>query len=186
MTEHELLKDCLQRLAAAEIPYMLVGSMASNFWGVPRSTHDIDFVVQYTHAEAVRIVKAFEDNFFIQSISVEAALRPPFQFNALDNRSALKVDFFTVGPDEYDQLRFERRLPVTLLGQAAFIARPEDVILYKLRWFQITPSDRQLTDIAGILDVSNSAIDHVYMAEWANKLEVFNVLKPLLDQRKQL
>lgn len=27
MTEHELLKDCLQRLAEVEIPYMLVGSL---------------------------------------------------------------------------------------------------------------------------------------------------------------
>ena len=46
MTEQELLCDCLNRLNQAQIPYMLFGSMASNYWGVPRSTHDIDFVVQ--------------------------------------------------------------------------------------------------------------------------------------------
>lgn len=73
---------------------MLVGSMAGNYWGVPRSTHDIDFVVEYDETQIVTIVKAFEDHFFIQPISVASGLRPPYQFNALDNRSALKVDFF--------------------------------------------------------------------------------------------
>lgn len=46
MTEEELLVDCVQRLERAEIDYMLVGSMAGNYWGVPRSTHDIDFVIE--------------------------------------------------------------------------------------------------------------------------------------------
>jgi hypothetical protein len=27
-------------------PHMLAGSMASNYWGIPRTTHDIDFVLQ--------------------------------------------------------------------------------------------------------------------------------------------
>ena len=40
-----------------------------------------------------------------------------------------------------DRARFDRRLSITLFDQSAFIARPEDVILYKLRWYQITPSD---------------------------------------------
>ncbi len=34
MTEHELLADCLKRLNTLQIPYMLVGSMASNYWGI--------------------------------------------------------------------------------------------------------------------------------------------------------
>ena len=38
MTEQELLKDCLVRLDQSGINYMLVGSMAGNYWGIPRST----------------------------------------------------------------------------------------------------------------------------------------------------
>ena len=47
MTETELLVDCLQRLEQSGIAYMLVGSMAGNYWVVPRSTHNIDFVIEY-------------------------------------------------------------------------------------------------------------------------------------------
>jgi len=45
VTEQELLVVCLRRLEGTGIGYMLVGSMAGNYWGVPRSTHDIDFVI---------------------------------------------------------------------------------------------------------------------------------------------
>ncbi len=180
MTEQELLIDCLRRLNAAQIPYMIVGSMASNFWGVPRSTHDIDFVVQFQLSDVAKFMKAFEDQFFIQEHSISAALRPPYQFNALDNRSALKVDFFSVPQEEYDCVRFERRLSIQLFGETAFIARPEDVILYKLRWHCISPSDRQLSDSAGILAVSNSAIDFPYLSHWAERIGVVSLLDKLL------
>ena len=40
MTEQELLLDCLRRLNRAEIRYYLTGSMANNYWGIPRTTHD--------------------------------------------------------------------------------------------------------------------------------------------------
>ena len=180
MTEQELLCDCLKRLNRVQIPYMIVGSMASNYWGVPRSTHDIDFVIQYSTVDIHRIVNAFDDQFFIQEISVEAGLRPPFQFNAIDNRSALKIDFFGTGDDDYDRARFDRRLSITLFDQSAFIARPEDVILYKLRWYQITSSDRQLNDVAGILAVSTGSIDFEYMNKWAAAIGVTSILEPLI------
>jgi len=180
MTEQELLVDCLQRLDRAQIPYMIVGSMASNYWGVPRSTHDIDFVIEYTTDDVSRIINAFEEQFFIQESSVKAALRPPFQFNALDNRSALKVDFFGIGDDHYDRCRFERRLTISLFGHTAYMARPEDVVLYKLRWYQITPSDRQLNDVSGILAVSSDAIDFVYLKRWAELIGVAPILTSLL------
>ena len=44
-SEKELLIDCLQRLNRTGLAYMLTGSMASNYWGIPRTTHDLDFVL---------------------------------------------------------------------------------------------------------------------------------------------
>lgn len=37
MSEQELLADCLRRLNRAGISYYLTGSMASNYWGIPRT-----------------------------------------------------------------------------------------------------------------------------------------------------
>jgi hypothetical protein len=158
---------------------MLVGSMASNFWGIPRSTHDIDFVVQYDAKDVDTIVNLFEDEFFIQEISVRSALKPPFQFNALDNRSALKVDFFRLAGDAYEMERFARRQSVTILGQSAFLAMPEDIILHKLRWHTISPSDRQLSDSVGILAVSGDLVDNDYLDRWANQIGVSDLLQQI-------
>jgi hypothetical protein len=55
MTEQDLLVDCLRRLNRTGIIYYLTGSMASNYWGIPRTTHDLDFVVQFPIAAVPRI-----------------------------------------------------------------------------------------------------------------------------------
>ena len=177
MTEQDLLKDCLDRLAKSGLNYMLVGSMAGNYWGIPRSTHDIDFVIEYEAKDVDRIVGLFESEFFIQRIGVEAALRAPYQFNALDNRSAFKVDFFRLAGDAYEMERFRRRRQVKILGADAWIAAPEDIVLHKLRWYTISPSDRQLTDAAGILAVSADMIDHAYLDHWASEIGVPELLE---------
>ena len=94
MTERELLADCLRRLNGLDLPYMLTGSMASNFWGIPRTTHDLDFVVSFEPDRASAIVAAFEDEFALEAASVRGAVRKAHMFNAIDRRSALKVDFW--------------------------------------------------------------------------------------------
>ena len=37
----ELLVDGLRRLNGIAITYYLTGSMGSNYWGIPRTTHDL-------------------------------------------------------------------------------------------------------------------------------------------------
>lgn len=179
-TERDLLVDCLQRLNAIGIAYMLTGSMASNYWGVPRTTHDLDFVVQFPPESVSVLVNALSGDFFIQEASVRAAFRPPFQFNAIDNRSALKVDFWMLQNEPFEQTMFSRRRRVTLFGVAAWIATGEDVVLHKLYWNRLSPSDRQLGDAAGIVAVQSAALDIAYLHSWASRLQVGKVLDEIL------
>jgi hypothetical protein len=46
VTEQRLLLDCVLRLNATVIAQMLTGSMAGNGWGIPPTTHDLDFVIE--------------------------------------------------------------------------------------------------------------------------------------------
>jgi hypothetical protein len=172
MTEQELLLDCLRRLNASGVAYFLTGSMASNFWGIPRSTHDLDFVVQLRAESIPQLVQAFSGDFFIQETSVRAALKPPHQFNALDQRSALKVDFWVLTDDPFALEMFGRRQSVVLFGTPAWIASAEDVLLHKLFWNTIAPSDRQLQDAAGVWSVQGEKLDVDYLQQWAEVLKV--------------
>jgi hypothetical protein len=178
-TERELLVDCLERLNRLGLPYMLAGSMASNYWGIPRSTHDLDFVVRLQPDSVESLVAAFEDGFFIQAESVEKALSPPYQFNALDEESALKVDFWTLREKPFEQSAFERRVEVMLFDTPAMITTAEDVILHKLYWHKLTPSDRQLGDAAGVYSVQRDALDTAYLEHWASILGVRGELRDL-------
>lgn len=59
MNERELLVDVVRRLNRVGVPYMLTGSMASNYWGTPRMTHDLDFVLQLPSASVPKMLSEF-------------------------------------------------------------------------------------------------------------------------------
>ena len=183
MNERELLADCLRRLNRVGVTYYLTGSMASNYWGIPRTTHDLDFVIQLPPSVVPSIVRAFSGDYYLDEAAVRAAYQPPHQFNAIDTRSALKVDFWLPKPDPFDKEMLRRRVPATLFGEAAWIATAEDLILHKLVWNRITPSDRQLGDAAGVVAVQAGTLDKYYLRQWARELKLDNELEGLLSGR---
>ena len=181
MTEQELLLDCLKRLNRAGLTYYLTGSMASNYWGIPRTTHDLDFVIQLPPSAIGKLVSAFSPDFFIDEEAIRAAYRPPHQFNAIDTRSALKVDFWLPKPAPFETEMLRRRVRVTLFGEPAWITTAEDSILHKLVWNKITPSDRQLSDAAGVVAVQGAKLDRAYLGKWAEALQVSSELDQLFS-----
>ena len=183
MTERELLVDCLRRLNGTAITYYLTGSMASNYWGIPRTTHDLDFVIQLPPSSVDKIVSAFSPHYYLDEHAVRAAYEPPHQFNAIDTRSALKVDFWLPRPAPFDREMLQRRTRVALFGELAWITTAEDSILHKLVWNQITPSERQLGDAAGVVAVQREKLDRIYLNKWAQQLGVCAELDALLSGR---
>jgi hypothetical protein len=180
-TERELLVDCAERLNRLGVPYMLVGSMASNYWGIPRSTHDLDFVLVLQSSKISGLAAAFGDGFFIQSESIRNAFSPPHQFNAIDEQSALKVDFWLLGDNTFERAAFDRRRRVTLFGTPAWVTTAEDAILHKFYWHKLSPSERQLSDAAGVAAVQADALDIPYLRFWASNLGVEDELSDLLS-----
>ena len=180
MNELALLADCLKRLNALPVEYYVTGSMASNFWGIPRTTHDLDFVIRIERSAIRPLVDAFAADFYIDPDAVQAAFLPPYQFNAIDTRSALKVDFWLPTPAAFDQEMLRRRIQQSIAGIPAWIATAEDVILHKLIWNRITPSDRQMRDAAGVWVVQEKRLDRAYLARWANELGVSDDLQKII------
>jgi len=180
VTEQELAIDAIRRLNRAQIAYLLTGSMASNYWGIPRTTHDLDFVVQLPVQSIPSLLHEFRDDFYLDEPAVRAALAPPYQFNAIDRRSALKIDFWMLRSDPFEISMFERRLRVSFLGELTWIATAEDVILHKLYWDSLTPSERQIGDAAGVVAVQSDSLDRAYLQQWAGELRVSEKLNKLL------
>jgi hypothetical protein len=77
------------------------------------------------------------------------------------------------GTDMWGRTQIARRERKELIeGSAVYVARPEDIILSKLRYYQQGESEKHLRDIAGILRVSGDEVDRAYIDQWANELEV--------------
>ena len=180
-SEREFLVDVLQRLNKAGIDYMLTGSMASNYWGTPRTTHDLDFVILLKPEQVDPLVDVFEPDLFVQRESVRCVFQPPHQFNVLDEQSALKADFWQLRENEFEQEMFRRRLSVDLFDTPASIATAEDVLLHKLYWNRLTPSERQRLDAAGVFAVQRDLLDLNYVKRWAAKLQVTPQLDDLIS-----
>ena len=181
MTEQELLLDCLRRLNDAGMAYMLSGSMASNAWGIPRSTHDLDFAIQLPPSQIPALVAAFAGDYYIDEQAVRGAYQPPYQFNAIHVPSALKVDFWLLHGAVFEQEMFRRRVRDEWFGQRLWLATAEDIILHKLYWNRLTPSDRQVADVAGVVAIQKGRLDERYLRHWAVELGVLDTLEQALS-----
>ncbi len=64
-------------------------------------------------------------------------------------------------------------------GRTLRVKSAEDTILRKLQWFRLggEVSDRQWTDVLGILANQEAALDFDYLRRWARELEVSDLLE---------
>src|SRR6186997_2858448 len=118
----DMTLDCIRRLNRTGLAYMITGSTASNRWGIPRTTHDVDIVVQFSPADVPKIMAAFSTGYFIQEISVKGVFRPPHQFNAIDDDSGFKIDFWLLRANPFEQESFRRRMHEKVLDEPAWVA----------------------------------------------------------------
>ena len=94
MTEElEVLRIITGRLESAGIGYMVTGSIAMNYYAVPRMTRDIDVVVELEGADADRVCALFEGDFYVDRDAVRAAIAERGVFNLIHQAHVIKVDF---------------------------------------------------------------------------------------------
>ncbi|OFX15146.1 MAG: hypothetical protein A2Z18_07285 [Armatimonadetes bacterium RBG_16_58_9] len=67
-------------------------------------------------------------------------------------------------------------------GIPAYVESREDTILSKLLWNQISPSERQLGDVAGILRIQKGKLDYGYLRKWAARKGVLDTLNKLIEE----
>jgi hypothetical protein len=162
-------------LDRAGIGYMLSGSFASAHYGVPRSTQDIDLVIEATPAELRAFVASLSSNEYYADLdsAVEAHKRQSM-FNIIDLATGWKIDLIIRKSRAFSQEEFRRRQRVNLHDIPLFVASAEDVVISKLEWAKVAQSRRQIEDAAAILRVRWDALDHSYLAKWIAELDLKN------------
>ena len=167
--ELDVLRDVSGRLDGAGISYMLTGSMAMNFYAVPRMTRDIDFVVAVRAGDAALLVELFEPDYYVSREAIDEAIRHESSFSLIHHASVVKVDCIPRRGGAYHAAEFERRRLVRLGDFSAWIATREDLVLAKLLWARDSRSDVQLRDVRNL---ASGELDEAYVSAWVERLGV--------------
>lgn len=178
----DLLAAIADRLEAVGIPYMVVGSIAGSFHGLPRTTVDVDVVIDPT-AEALRdfVDSLPADEYYVADTAVLEAFDRRSSFNIIDQETGWKVDLLIRRDRPFSATEFERRTTAPLFGRDTPLATAEDTIIAKLEWAQAGESERQLGDVAGILEVSGETIDREYIGRWVEELGLEDAWRQALE-----
>lgn len=171
MSVTEVFRRITSALEKAGISYMLVGSFASTYYGAPRTTQDIDLVIEATRDQLQAFLQLLPETEYYTDLSaaLEAHTRHSL-FNVIDTTRGWKIDFIIRKPRAFSEEEFRRRRQVELRDLMLFVASAEDVILSKLEWAKLAQSQRHIEDVAGILRLKANSLDRNYLEKWIREL----------------
>jgi hypothetical protein len=186
MTQEDLLADIVRHLETAGIPFMVTGSYGSSFHGQPRATNDLDIVIDPTAEQLDAFVASLGERYYVSPAAAREAFARRSMFNLIDFGSGWKADMILRKDRPFSVEEFRRRRQgVDLHGCRVAVASPEDVILSKLEWDKITPSERQVQDALNVAVVQGTNLDQDYLRRWAAVLGVAAKLETVLHLASQ-
>ena len=160
---------------------MFTGAIAASYYGTPRTTMDVDIIIQATQKDAAKLAAALRDaDILHQETQISAALSSDYRILSLqDTHTPYTVDIILSSEP------LEKRA-ATIAGHPTYIQTPEALILAKLRMIKATiPRERaqkDQDDINAIL--RNTQVDINYIKRRAKKEETLPILENLLNYPK--
>jgi hypothetical protein len=160
---------------------MIVGSVAMNYYCVPRSTQDADIVIEsqlvnFAH-QLSRRLEAFQLDPQLGFESVTSTTKALLHTKQHD----FHIELFGLSDDEHDQARFKRRVRIETLETHAWIATADDLIINKLRWALHAGREKDVADVRNLISVQNEFLDWPYIEGWCNR----HGTRELLDQLRR-
>jgi len=185
----EAFARLLEVLDRMEIPYAVGGSVASSAHGIPRTTLDIDLVVDLKRDQIDAFAAELRPDFYADSAMIREAFALGRAANLIHLRTAWKFDLFPLQNDEYSRTGFARRSfrEVRPDGGEAIecaVASAEDTVLRKLEWYRAggETSEQQWNDLRGVCRAAGNKLDIEYLRRWAGHLGVGELLERLLAE----
>ena len=177
--------ETLDRLA---IDYYIGGAVASLAHGIYRTTADVDIIAEIPAELVQAFVQSLQETYYVDADMIQDAIKHRSEFNVIHLDTMFKVDIFLPKRRPFDQAvrqRVQKSELKILEERSVFnMESPEDVILTKLEWYKMGAgvSDRQWSDILGVLKVQRQQLDLEYLRHWAAEIDVAGLLTRSLHQ----
>jgi hypothetical protein len=173
------VNQVLDALRAADVPYLIGGAMALWAWGEPRTTADLDLVIDLPVESMGALSSELEKRDMLVPVDIMLDLlieaRADLPINAIHMVTGYKAEMFLLKPgDALRESSLQRRRLVDLgpsLGEV-YVHSPEDLILNKLRFYYISQQTKHVRDIASIVLYQADALDMAYMERWVQTLNL--------------
>lgn len=178
MNGTDALLALLRAFDGHDIPYMVVGSYSSNFYGIPRMTKDADVVVHLASADWAGIPGILPDGIAMQDqMSFEMVTATRREILQVEG-SRFEIELFRLSDDAHDQARFLRRKRVEIFqGSRVCLPTPEDVIIQKLRWCRNAKRGKDYDDVVAVMaTLSPEVLDREYLEHWCGEHETLDLL----------
>ena len=185
----EFLKMILVVLDEAGIDYMIGGAVAVWPWGEPRSTQDIDIVIQLGIEHINALSKELEKvEIFLPPDTIMENLnktRGYLPINAIHGASGYKAEMYLVREeDELRKAAFQRRVKVDFGSEVGeiYIHSPEDLIIYKMLYYSLSQQTKHIRDIGSIIKTIGEQLDYEYIQRWAAEKQLVAIWQEILQE----
>jgi len=170
------------------VRHFVGGSVASSAHGAPRASVDVDVVADLRPEHVRPFVDRLQDGYYVDEGRARSAVESRRSFNLVHLATMLKVDIFVSKGRPFDREALARAQQELLEEAPAArrfsVASLEDTVLAKLEWFLMggEVSERQWSDVVGVLRTAGPTADQAYLRQWAAALDVSNLLERALEE----
>ncbi len=177
---HGLVRRLVKSFEGVGLEYMFTGGLAASFYGVPRTTTDVDVVVEVADGGLEsRLVSALESAcLVVDRREIVKALKSDYRIARFrDTKTSYCVDvIFSSG-------KIAKRAG-TIAGLNTFFQAPEDLVLAKLRMIKATvPRERALKDVEDVRAILKfTEVDVGAVRKQARKNNTLSLFEAIIDE----
>jgi len=174
-----LVRRLITKLNETEIEYMFTGAIAASYYGTPRTTMDVDIIIQTTQQDTTHLNQTLQNaGIKPDKEKIETAMKTGYNIATLrDTLTPYTIDIILT------QNPLEKR-PATISGLPTYIQTPEHLILAKLRMIKATINQEKTAkdkeDIKSIIE--NTQVDLNRIQKIAKQEDTIAILKTITRQ----
>jgi hypothetical protein len=165
----------VEALDAAKVDYMIGGSVGLWAWGEPRTTQDVDLVIHLPIERVYELSQELRKRGMLVpwEIMLDLLQQPEgdLPINAIHLDTGFKAELFLLrADDQFRATAMTRRLIVEFDAPVGpvYVQSPEDLIIYKLRYYQISRQTKHIRDIQSIFTAMRDELDFPYLQYWVD------------------
>lgn len=178
----QFLQDFIKALNKSNINYVLIGGLAVNYYGRPRSTLDADIIIENDFVKIRELQKCLIDNnFLVAEDEIVDAVKEGNHCSIFWNKDILLRLDIKVPTRLLEEESLINKRKTSVFGLDLFIQIPEEIITAKL----IYGSDQDHDDAYGMILRLKDQLDYQLLEKLAKREKVFDKLSSLLEESKQ-